>query len=153
VLVCGRAQENEHVPLPTLLAELRGKRIHHIAAGWKHSLAVGRNGKKEKKKEKTSDVLVGRVGDVYAWGWGYATGHGEENVQQPRLIKVLALHRVLGHLRFVATAGGNDFTLALSEQGTVWSFGENSNGQLGVVTEDHVQLRPRLILALNKVFL
>jgi alpha-tubulin suppressor-like RCC1 family protein len=73
-------------------------------------------------------------------------------VQQPRLIKVLALHRVLGHLRFVATAGGNDFTLALSEQGTVWSFGENSNGQLGVVPHETAPHIPRFILAITTVF-
>lgn len=103
-----------------------------VAAGWKHSLAVT------------------RTGDVYTWGWGLGTGHGAQEVSTARLVKSLALHRALHALRFVQAAGGTDFSLVLSELGTVWSFGGNAEGQLGCPGEE-IQPLPRIIPSLNRV--
>jgi alpha-tubulin suppressor-like RCC1 family protein len=57
------------------------------------------------------------------WGWGHDVS---ENSQEPMLVKSLALHRALNNVRFVHVSGGGDFSLAVTEHGSVWSFGGNA---------------------------
>lgn len=105
------------------------KRLACVAAGWKHSMAASANG------------------DVFVWGWGQGIA---EDSEEPRLVKSLALHRALWQLRFVAVAGGGDFCLALSENGTVWSWGGNSEGQCGLGPDENARV-PRVLLGLHRV--
>lgn len=82
-----------------------------IAAGGRHSLALAADG------------------TVWAWGdsaYGQ-TGNGSAEVEiQARPAQVVELTAV------AAIAAGRHYSLALREDGTVWSFGNNEQGQLGV---------------------
>ena len=105
------------------------KRLACVAAGWKHSMAATYNG------------------DVYVWGWGHGI---TDDAEEPELVKSLALHRALWQLRFVAVASGGDFCLAVSENGTVWSWGGNSEGQCGLGVDESARV-PRVLLGLQCV--
>ena len=83
--------------------------VEQIAAGRAHSLAL------------TAD------GSVWAWG---ANGHGQlgDGTLEDRPAPV----EVAGGWAapVVAIAAGDDFSLALSSDGTLWSWGANADGQL-----------------------
>ncbi len=49
-----------------------------------------------------------------------------ENCDDPRLLKSLALHRALNNVKFVRAAAGGDFSLAVTEHGSVWALGSNA---------------------------
>ncbi len=105
------------------------KRVAGLAAGWKHS------------------AIASAAGDVYVWGWGHGI---VDDCDEPRLVKSLALHRALGHIRFTQVACGGDFSVAVSENGTAWSWGGNSEGQCGVGPDDNTAV-PRIMLGLCRV--
>jgi alpha-tubulin suppressor-like RCC1 family protein len=108
------------------------KRVACIAGGWKHS------------------VLCSTAGDVYIWGW--TPDLSIENSSSPQLVKPLALHRALNNVRFVKVAAGGDFSLALTEHGSVWSFGGNAEGQCGFAPNEFGAVPvPMLLLSLHKV--
>ena len=89
-----------------------------IAAGGYHSLALSSSGQ------------------LYAWGennegqLGNTTNNGSSNPNQtPAVVAVPA-----GAGTIVRIAGGIDFTLALTSSGSLYGFGDNSAGQLGITT-------------------
>ncbi|KAF5842172.1 regulator of chromosome condensation 1/beta-lactamase-inhibitor protein II [Dunaliella salina] len=104
---------------------------HHvtqIACGALHSLAV------------TAE------GALLSWGWAGlgALGHGcimDETV--PRLVQAL-----LG-LRMAQATGGGAHSLALSADGDVYSFGSNTQGQLGLGHCSSVCSNPQLVEAIT----
>ena len=81
-----------------------------IAAGRFHSLALRSNGT--------------------VWGWGYnqfgqvGNGTAVSPVPLPAMVENLT--------SVTRIAGGGHFSLALREDGTIWSWGENGAGQLGI---------------------
>ncbi len=83
--------------------------VTKVACGYYHSLAL------------RSDSTV--------WGWGYSgggclgTGATMNEINAPIQINGLS--------EIVSIAGGNGFTLALKNDGTVWSLGSNNEGELG----------------------
>lgn len=93
--------------LPVPVSELT--EITNIGCGYYHSLAI------------KSDSTV--------WGWGYrgggclGTGATVNEITIP--IQVNGLSQI------VKVAGGNGFTLAIKNDGTVWSLGGNFEGELG----------------------
>lgn len=92
-----------------------------------------------------SPVLVCR----YFWGWGHDVF---DNADEPRLVKSLALHRALNNVKFVQVAAGGDSSLALTEHGSVWSFGGNVEGQCGFSVAEFPSCPvPQLLLSLHKV--
>jgi alpha-tubulin suppressor-like RCC1 family protein len=99
---------------PVTLKEPIG--VTAIAAGSEFSLAVVQEGKVE--------------------GWGEdrygELGNGETKVEVLKPVEVRKLSKVIN------VAGGYWHSLALLENGTVWAWGANGDGQLGVdTTEDH----------------
>lgn len=114
---------------PKLIEALREVKISALAAGREHSLAVS------------------EAGETYSFGCGRASlGHGDDRWEErtPRLIEALR------GVHVIAVAAGSEHSLALSEEGEVYSFGWNSHGQLG-----HGDLlwkpTPRLVEALRGV--
>lgn len=93
-----------------------------ISAGYYHILAV--------KKD----------GTVFSWG---SNMHGElggnrtkEDQYEPRMIEGLS--------GVIAAGAGVDFSIVLKEDGTVWAWGKNDYGQLGIgMMED--QLEPQQV--------
>ncbi|MEB3328974.1 MAG: hypothetical protein VKQ33_07060 [Candidatus Sericytochromatia bacterium] len=87
-----------------------------IAAGGGHALALRRDGT--------------------AWGWG-ANHFGELGRGEGRPGSLgLEAAPVQGLTGVAAIAAGDGFSLAARADGTVWAWGANGNGQLGIGTHD-----------------
>eukprot|EP00936_MAST-01D_sp_MAST-1D-sp1_P001484 g1484.t1 len=98
-----------------------------IAAGYKHSL------------------LVCRQGALYSFGCGEdgRLGHGDtQNCQMPQRVKALE------SIAVADAAAGDRHSLVLSADGTVYSFGCGSRGQLGHGDRER-RLIPERVLALR----
>lgn len=84
-----------------------------IAGGSQHSLAL-----------KTD-------GTVWAWGWNHS-GQLGDNTTDNKYSPVQVVTNGSGVLTSIAAiAGGHAHSLALKTDGSVWAWGDNSNGQLG----------------------
>ncbi len=87
--------------------------VKGIAAGWNHSLAVLADG------------------SVYAWGRNDAGQLGLGTTCTPFLCGVTTPMLVSGISGVIAVTGGDEYSLALKADGTVWAWGYNGSGQLG----------------------
>ncbi|XP_034934449.1 E3 ubiquitin-protein ligase HERC2 [Chelonus insularis] len=97
---------------PRLIEALRSKRIKDIACGSGHSAAISSNG------------------ELYTWGLGEygRLGHGDTVTQlKPKLVEALVGQRVVQ----VACGSKDAQTLALTEDGSVYSWGDGDFGKLG----------------------
>ncbi|XP_054728194.1 probable E3 ubiquitin-protein ligase HERC2 [Anastrepha obliqua] len=97
---------------PKLIEALRAKKIRDIACGSSHSAAI------------TS------AGELYTWGLGEygRLGHGDNATQlKPKLVAALSGKRVIQ----VACGSRDAQTLALTEEGVVYSWGDGDFGKLG----------------------
>ena len=104
-----------------------------IASGSYHSLAL------------KSD------GTVWAWGSNYHNqlGNGTtDGIPSPTPTQVRFLDFVLSDVIAIATAGNH--SLALKDNGTVWAWGNNGNGQLGDGTTTNGSF-PKPVLGLGNV--
>ncbi|KAJ8777803.1 hypothetical protein J1605_014156 [Eschrichtius robustus] len=103
-----------HLPCdrPRVIESLRGIEVVDVAAGGAHS------------------ACVTAAGDLYTWGKGRygRLGHSDSEDQlKPKLVEVLQGHRVVD----VACGSGDAQTLCLTEDDTVWSWGDGDYGKLG----------------------
>ena len=112
--------------LPKKVEAFAGQRVVAVSAGEYHSLAL------------TAD------GAVWSWGFGHQgrLGHGDEQDHQqlPKKIEAFAGRRV------VAVSAGYSYSLALTADGSVWSWGYGGQGRLGHGDEQS-QLLPKKIEA------
>lgn len=95
---------------PTAVAGLANVKIRQVAAGFWHSVALAEDG------------------SVYSWGRNTCgeVGNGSTQVQ-----KTPTKLTGFGSDKIVQIAAGACYSLALSENGTVYSWGENGSGALG----------------------
>lgn len=97
---------------PRLIENLKSKRIRDIACGSGHSAAIASNG------------------ELYTWGLGEygRLGHGDTGTQlKPKLVDALVGQRVIQ----VACGSRDAQTMALTENGSVYSWGDGDFGKLG----------------------
>ncbi len=97
---------------PRLIEALKSKRVRDIACGSSHSAAI------------TSS------GELFTWGCGEygRLGHGDNVTQlRPKQVKALAGQRVVQ----VACGSRDAQTLALTDEGLVYSWGDGDFGKLG----------------------
>lgn len=90
-------------------------------------------------------VALTRSGSVYTWGKGdyHRLGHGtDDHVRRPRKIAALQGKKI------ISIATGSLHCVACSDQGEVFTWGDNDEGQLGDGTTNAIQ-RPRLVIALQ----
>jgi alpha-tubulin suppressor-like RCC1 family protein len=93
---------------PTLVQNL--EQVTAISAGYGHHLALRRDG------------------TVWTWGWGNSGQNGIGTVDQVFLpVQIPGLDLVVA-----IDARGSAYSLALRGDGTVWAWGDNNVGQLGV---------------------
>ncbi|EOD22027.1 E3 ubiquitin ligase [Emiliania huxleyi CCMP1516] len=105
----GHGDEQDHSQ-PKKIEALAGRRVVAVSAGDFHSLAL------------TVD------GAVWSWGRGVygQLGHGDQQNQLlPKKVEAFAGQRV------VAVSAGGDHSLALTADGSVWSWGSGDYGKLG----------------------
>ena len=111
---------------PKNVEAFAGQRVIAVSAGLGHSLALAADG------------------SVWSWGQGgwCRLGHGDgQNQMLPKKVEALAGRRV------VAVSAGAYHSLALSADGSVWSWGHGGNGRLGH-GDQQVQPLPKKIEAL-----
>uniref|UniRef100_A0A2C9K806 HECT-type E3 ubiquitin transferase n=1 Tax=Biomphalaria glabrata TaxID=6526 RepID=A0A2C9K806_BIOGL len=97
---------------PRVIESLRGKEVADIAAGGAHSACI------------TSS------GELYTWGKGRygRLGHGDsEDQSRPKLLEALKDYRVID----VACGSGDAQTLCITDDDSVWSWGDGDYGKLG----------------------
>jgi len=70
-------------------------------------------------------------GSVWAWGSNNMSNLGNPSVVGPSNVPVPVSNLGPGS-GVIALTGGGNFTLALKPDGTVWGWGNNNNGQLGI---------------------
>ena len=121
--------DEQHQLLPKKIEALAGRRVVTVSAGCEHSLAI------------TDD------GALWSWGNGALgrLGHGDQQSQLlPKKVEAFAGRRV------VAAAAGGLHSLALTADGSVWSWGEGGFGfgQLGHGDQQN-QLLPKQVEALT----
>ena len=105
--------------MPVKVGGLRGAKITALAGGQGHTLAL------------KSD------GTVLAWGYNRdgELGNGT-NEDSPTPVVVKDSRGPTGHLSGVrAIAAGSSHSLALKDDGSVWAWGANDQGQLGNGTQ------------------
>lgn len=99
-----------------------------VSAGSAHSLAVRSDGS--------------------VWAWGY-NGHGQlGDGTRTDISKPLQLKTIDGVK--AAVSAGSGYSLAVKHDGTVWAWGRNSSGQLGIGTTTDV-IRPVQVSGLNGI--
>ncbi|KAK6487232.1 E3 ubiquitin-protein ligase HERC2 isoform X2 [Huso huso] len=90
-------------------------------------------------------VALAKSGAVYTWGKGdyHRLGHGsDDHVRRPRQVQGLQGKKV------IAIATGSLHCVCCTEDGEVYTWGDNDEGQLGDGTTNAIQ-RPRLVAALQ----
>ncbi|KPQ01087.1 MAG: extracellular concanavalin A-like lectin/glucanase [Bacteroidetes bacterium HLUCCA01] len=122
---------NRRIPTP-ITTNLSGKTIVHIAVGAENSMAIASDG------------------SVYLWGRG---GNGEMGFGNTNDLNVPTLATHLSSLGKTFVKGaigqrdGNPHFIVLADDGTVFGFGENSDGQLGINNGRLDQYTPTQITA------
>lgn len=96
-----------------------------------------------------SGVTVGVKEDGTVWSWGQGM-HGEMGDGQEfsrRYVPTM----IPGMTGFVEVAGEGEHFLALRSNGEVWSWGSNSDGQLGYLTDKKISSAPQRITSLKNI--
>lgn len=115
----------------TMPPDCSGSRIVKISAGQWHSCAI-------------SDA-----GELFTWGVGFQgrLGHGSKD---PCFVPVKVTGSLEGH-RVVDVSCGSFHTVALTETGNVFCWGDNANGQCGSSTLPEAVTKPHLVSSLGVV--
>uniref|UniRef100_A0A670K147 RCC1-like domain-containing protein n=1 Tax=Podarcis muralis TaxID=64176 RepID=A0A670K147_PODMU len=121
-------QRRAHVP--EQIQALETQTIVYVSCGKEHSLAVCNNGR------------------VFSWGAGafgqLGTGELKERLI-PKKVDGLSKYKI------IQVACGNYHSIALAKDGRVFSWGQNTHGQLGLGKEVTNQARPQQISALDGI--
>uniref|UniRef100_A0A8C5EB60 HECT domain-containing protein n=1 Tax=Gouania willdenowi TaxID=441366 RepID=A0A8C5EB60_GOUWI len=125
---CGQLGHDKVEASPELVAGLDTQRITTISSGRAHSMAVSARGQ------------------VFAWGSGedgqLGLGTTETAVRIPRLVKRLCDHSIS------QVMCGNQHCIALSRDGQLFTWGQNSSGQLGLGKGEPSKLFPQPLKSL-----
>jgi len=111
--------ESRHVP--TLVTGLQGKRVVHVAAGQSHTIC------------STAD------GSVFTWGGGDDGKLGLGDDESDRLLPTLVRSELQGK-RVVQVAAGDKHSACVTEDGSVYTWGDSKLGQLGQEDMDGANL-------------
>ena len=95
-------------------------------------------------------LIVNESGEVWAWG---KNGYGQlgSPVGTGTPLSTVNPTRVPGLVGVVAVAAGAEHSVALNRDGTVWTWGRNSFGQLGNGETTDVNYSPVMVSGLNSI--
>ena len=109
----GSSSDSEHFrPGPVDVIALSGAKVVSVGAGFGHV------------------VILDDQGRLWAWGYNYygQLGDGTDtNRSMPAAVDLSAL----GGAKVVSVASGAEYVVALDENGKLWAWGDNYQGQLG----------------------
>ena len=118
--------------LPVAVTLPTGAVFLSISVGWDHVIALGSDGA------------------IYTWG---ANGYGQLGLSDNQKRTVPTKVTLPTTKSVVAVAAGNCFSMALTSDGSVFAWGNNSKGQLGVLPETLAQTNvPTKIDALSGIY-
>ncbi|XP_035993454.1 probable E3 ubiquitin-protein ligase HERC3 isoform X3 [Fundulus heteroclitus] len=125
---CGQLGHGRDGSSPELVGALDTQKITMVSCGRAHSMAINEQGQ------------------VFAWGAGeggqLGLGAVEAAVRIPRLIKRLCDHSIS------QVMCGNQHCIALSRDGQLFTWGQNTNGQLGLGKGEPSKLSPHPLKSL-----
>ncbi|XP_034043932.1 probable E3 ubiquitin-protein ligase HERC3 isoform X2 [Thalassophryne amazonica] len=125
---CGQLGHNKPGTSPEIVDALDTQKITVVSCGQTHSM------------------VVNEKGQVFAWGAGEAgqlgLGTAETTVRVPRLVKMLCNHRISQIMC------GNQHCMALSRDGQLFTWGQNTSGQLGLGEGEPDKLFPQPLKSL-----
>ncbi|XP_022625807.1 probable E3 ubiquitin-protein ligase HERC3 isoform X2 [Seriola dumerili] len=125
---CGQLGHDKPGTSPELVGALDTQKITVVSSGRAHSMAVNEQGQ------------------VFAWGAGeggqLGLGTAEVAVRIPRLVKRLCDHRIS------QVMCGNQHCIALSRDGQLFTWGQNTSGQLGLGKGEPSKLFPHPLKSL-----
>lgn len=116
----GIPTSSERLDIPVPVDSLSKASLVQVSCGARHSLGL------------TSD------GDVLAWGWNGCGQLGVGDIidrAEPTTLKIFVIIRLLRHKKVVAISAGGHHSMALLDNGEVYSWGLNAEGQLGYDTD------------------
>lgn len=91
--------------------------------------------------------------DGSLWSWGFGEGEGELGIPPNNIpfgyFGPFSVH--VENVKFVAVSAGTAHSVALDVDGNVWTFGNNSYGQLGLGAEVQSQCIPNVIPTLKNI--
>ena len=112
--------------VPTLVTALQGKRVVHVAAGNHHTIC------------STADD------SVFTWGGGEGGKLGLGDDRSDRLMPTQVRGELLNKA-MVQVAAGDQHSACVTTDGSVYTWGDNEQNQLGV-SDDHNAVLPMLVL-------
>ena len=121
--------DTEERQVPTLVTALQGTQVVHVAAGSCHTICT------------TAD------GSVFTWGHGYCGKLGLGNDRSNKLVPTLVRGELLNQA-VVQVAAGDEHSICVAREGSVYSWGNNHVVQLGVADVDHAFL-PVMVQDIN----
>uniref|UniRef100_A0A3P9MXY5 HECT and RLD domain containing E3 ubiquitin protein ligase 3 n=1 Tax=Poecilia reticulata TaxID=8081 RepID=A0A3P9MXY5_POERE len=125
---CGQLGHNRDGTSPELVGALDTQKITMVSCGRAHSMAINEQGQ------------------VFAWGAGeggqLGLGTVEAAVRIPRLVKRLCDHSIS------QVMCGNQHCIALSRDGQLFTWGQNTSGQLGLGKGEPSKLTPHPLKSL-----
>ncbi|KAJ8000715.1 hypothetical protein DPEC_G00183230 [Dallia pectoralis] len=128
---CGQLGHEQPGNSPDRVRALNSQKIALVSCGRAHSMALNEQGQ------------------VFAWGAGgggqLGLGTAKETVPIPRLIRKLCDHRISQIMC------GNQHCIALSKDGQLFTWGQNSSGQLGLGMGEPSTLSPQPLKSLSGI--
>ena len=110
VYTFGSFGANTKIMSPTHISSFEFEKIDSISCGYRHSLALTQTGK------------------VYAWGQNY---WGQLGLKDTKIESKPKLVEMPNNVSVKQISCGFNFSLLLTTEGNIYSFGHNSHGQLG----------------------
>ena len=125
----------DFLSLPRLIFKLKNQKVKKISSGWEHS------------------VCINEKGQLFSWGNNSKGQCGVENESGYNTSTTISTPKNIIELNdknIISVSCGNEHTLALSDDGSVYSWGWGQDGVLGYDNIDDVIYTPTKIKSLNK---
>ena len=130
--------DTEDRQVPTLVTALQGKQVLHVVAGQYHTICATTDGSVSTwgnggDNDSDSDFEGGPLG----------LGHDQSDKLVPILVRGELLNKAV-----VQVAAGTGHSMCVADDGSVYTWGDNHQGQLGVAAVDDASL-PMLVQELD----